>query len=95
MLPQLIQETLDFYRWRIQAKRLHDGYRRRVTAGTKNVYWYNLRGGDWKICRIVSTALYVTSIRRFVNKRSLIGPLPPRYYYSSGLNHPTAYKNYQ
>ena len=44
------------------------------------------------ICNIVQPRYYILGISNFVKGKYNCVPLPRLYHYSSGLNHPSAYK---
>ena len=107
ILPHLIQTTLDFYRWRTIVRDLNREYFEEVNLVTgmdryMELYWVK-SGADiikteatteFRLWRIrVGDPKWFPKVRSFLNcSRSV--ECPSKYYYSSGMYHPTAYKNY-
>lgn len=102
-IPLLVQDIIDFYRRRLWLQKLHKEYVRRVCVGysqlsfcvryNKLPYTYHRFNQFRTVCRMrTSPVNKKVSVKSFTNYDYAELPLPPKYRYSSGLDHPSAYK---
>ena len=99
MMPQLIQDTIDFYRKWIAVKEMNRDYFENVRLVTNEYGKYLDLFGYYDVIwrrtniHIIRGHIFV-SIRSFT--KGICFPInhPQKYQYSSGMNHPTAYKKY-
>lgn len=92
-LPLLIREILDHYMYylphREMMKRLNEEYGKKVEKQYNcTVFWKP----TMRIINMLITTRRTKSIIRSYCTKNIISRLPPKYRYTSGLNHPNGYK---
>ena len=99
-LPLLIQNILDFYRWREGIQSLNKEYRKHVSEEGygDGLYWKRKISGNW-VMIYDTQRRYRDKVDSFTNPMSWARiittkfvDIPKRYIYSSGMRHPGGYK---
>lgn len=99
-LPQLVSEKVYFYydlqKWYDNIEKVNKEYDQKVKIDDIGLVWmckYNNRN-QWNLVLWLTSKYHIyNTITKFTNpSRKIIQTKPPKYHYSSGLNHPHAYR---
>ena len=94
-LPLLIQNTIDFYRWRIWIQKLHEEYQMKVYIGSSHdcqILMWDYCDGYIFICYIFESRSYRKSqIQNYTTGGTIIDFVPKKYHFSSGMRDKSGY----
>jgi len=92
MIPELVKELIDWYRWREKNRRVLVEYHQKVffTIGWLDtiIIRYNGNFINYRSLKNYSTLNFIK------NREGKVAILPKIYQYSSGLTHPAGYKRF-
>jgi len=89
MIPELVKELINWYRWREKNRRVLVEYHQKVIEVTTEVFVYR----EYRINNRNLDAWYSGDFNFIFNTGCEVAMLPKKYVYSSGLAHPSKYQS--